>query len=166
MMYANGIGPISSETNQMRVKEALELADSISLRERESFLLAKNLAPAQNIRLTFDPAILTESSKRKFPYENYFVIVPKKTFPDCTENMISLIRSIHAEKKWSPVIVSMYDGQDLQYAQKIAMRTEAQFYHLQRAEDFISLLEYAELIISCRLHGLVYATAAACLMLG
>ncbi len=165
-MYANGIGPIISDTNKIRVKKALALADSISLRDKDSFLWVENLYPQQDVRLTFDPAILTESSKRSFPYENYFVIAPKKTMPDCTKNLISFIRSFASETKLQPVIVSMYDDQDLCYAKKIAAYLNGQFCHLERAEDCVSLLEHAELIISSRLHGLVYATAAACPMLG
>ena len=166
LIYANGIGPIASEVNQLRVKKAIALADSISLRDKDSFLWVKNLYPEQNIRLTFDPAILTEHSDRIFPYENYFVVVPKRTLPDCTEKLISMIRFFSEEKHLQPIIVSMYDGQDLNYAKKIAAYTDAQFCHLERAEDCVSLLEHAELLISSRLHGLVYATAAACPMLG
>ena len=165
-VYANGIGPIVSENNKARVKEALGLADSISLRDSDSFLLVKSFDPERRIRLTFDPAVLTESAKRTFPYENYFVIVPKKTFPDCTENLTKLIRLLSEKTGLRPVVVSMYDDQDLNYAKKISSRTNAAFCDLQRAEDGISLLENAELLISSRLHGLVYATAAACPMLG
>ena len=165
-VYANGIGPIVSENNKARVKEALKLADSISLRDSDSFLWVKSLYPERKIRLTFDPAILTESAKRTFPYENYFVIAPKKTFPDCTENLTKLIRLLSEKTGLRPVVVSMYDDQDLNYAKKISSWTNAAFCDLQRAEDGISLLENAELLISSRLHGLVYATAAACPMLG
>ena len=166
LIYANGIGPILSKANQNRVKEALSLADSISLRDRDSFLFVKSLDSKQNIRLTFDPAILTESSGRIFPYKNYFVIAPKKTSPDCTEHLISLIRGFSEKTKFTPVIVSMYDDQDLCYAKKIACRTNGQFCALKRAEDCIALLEKAALLISSRLHGLVYATVATCPMLG
>jgi polysaccharide pyruvyl transferase CsaB len=165
-VYANGIGPVISENNKARVKEVLGLAESISLRDRDSFLWVKSFYPERKIRLTFDPAILTESANRTFPYENYFVIAPKKTFPDCTENLTKLIRLLSEKTGLRPVIVSMYDDQDLNYAKKIVSRTNAAFCNLQRAEDGISLLENAELLISSRLHGLVYATAAACPMLG
>ncbi|MBQ3490806.1 MAG: polysaccharide pyruvyl transferase CsaB [Clostridia bacterium] len=166
LVYANGIGPIVSEHNKMRVKEALALADSISLRDRDSFLLVKSFDPERKIRLTFDPAILTESSGRACPYENYFVIAPKKTFPDCTEKLIALVRRLSEKTGLHPVVVSMYDDQDLFYARKIARYSEAAFCKLNGAEDCISLLESASLLISSRLHGLVYATAAACPMLG
>jgi len=165
-VYANGIGPIASETNQRRVKEILGLAEHISLRDRDSFLLVKSFYPERKIRLTFDPAILTESAHRTFPYEKYFVIAPKKTFPDCTENLTELIRLLSEKTNLRPIVVSMYDDQDLNYAKKIAAQTNAEFCDLQRAEDCIALLERAELLISSRLHGLVYATAAACPMLG
>ena len=166
IVYANGIGPIVSESNAARVREALSLADSISLRDRDSFLLVKSFDPERKIRLTFDPAILTERSDRNFPYKNYFVIAPKKTLPDCTENLIALIFGFWKKTNLTPVIISMYDDQDKDYAKKIAARVGAPFCDLQRAEDCIALLTHSELLISSRLHGLVYATVAACPMLG
>ena len=57
MVFANGIGPLSATKNIYRVKEALSLAESISLRDGYSFDFTKQLLPEKNIRLTFDPAI-------------------------------------------------------------------------------------------------------------
>lgn len=166
LIYANGIGPLVSQSNLLRVKKALELADYISLRDRESFLWIKNLYPERNIHLTFDPAILSESSNRDFPYKNYFVVAPKKTSNHCMKKLISLIRSVSEKTNLQPVIISMYNAQDFCYSKKIAAQVNAYFCDLKRAEDCISLLERAKLLISSRLHGLIYATVAACPMMG
>jgi polysaccharide pyruvyl transferase CsaB len=166
MVCANGIGPIESKSNQECVKRALALADGISLRDRESFLWAKSFYSEENLRLTFDPAILVESTERIFPYKNYFVVAPKKISPDCEEALIALIDSISVEKQLHPVIISLYDAQDLSYARRIAARTNASFCRLEKAEDCVSLLEHAEFLISSRLHGLIYACVAACPMMG
>ena len=166
MVCANGIGPINSESNRECVKKALALADEISLRDRESFLWTKRFYSERSLRLTFDPAILIESSRRDFPYANYFVVAPKKTSPDCEDALLALIDSISAEKNLHPVIISLYDAQDRRYAERIAVRANASFCRLERAEDCISLLECAEFLISSRLHGLIYACIAACPMMG
>ena len=166
LVYANGLGPIETEKNQTRVKEALALADGISLRDEESFLWAKRFYPERSLRLTFDPAVLTESAEQCFPYENYFVIAPKKTVPDRTENLVSLIRSLSDENHLQPVVISLYDTQDLRYAKRIAAQSGAAFCPLRYAEDCVALLKNASLLISSRLHGLVYASVAACPMMG
>jgi polysaccharide pyruvyl transferase WcaK-like protein len=82
------------------------------------------------------------------------------------KKLISLIRSVSKKTNLQPVIISMYNAQDFCYSKKIAAQVNAYFCDLKRAEDCISLLERAKLLISSRLHGLIYATVAACPMMG
>ena len=166
MIYANGIGPLRGDKNIERVKEALVFADSVSLRDKDSFVLVKSFDPEKPARLTFDPAILAEGAYNGKEKEPYFVVAPKITFPENAENLRSLIRYLMRETGMKPLIVSMYDGEDLDYAKKIALDTGAEMRFPKSAEGFVSLFSGAALVISSRLHGLVYATAACCPMMG
>ncbi|MBQ8497960.1 MAG: polysaccharide pyruvyl transferase CsaB [Clostridia bacterium] len=166
MVYANGIGPLRGDKNIERVKNALADADSISLRDKDSFVLVKSFDPEKPARLTFDPAILAEKEQKNTENEPYFVIAPKITFPDNAENLKELIRYLKKETHMKPIVVSMYDSEDLDYAKKIAMETGAEMRFPKCAEGFVSLFSGASLVISSRLHGLVYATAAVCPMMG
>ncbi len=166
MIYANGIGPLRNEKNIERVKQAVTLADSISLRDKDSFVLVKSFDPEKKIRLTFDPAILTQAYP-VYPIEgNYFVVAPKMTFPDSMERLIALCRFLKEETGMKPIVVSMYDAEDLDYAKKTAELIGAQMYFPKSAESYIGLFAGASLVISSRLHGLVYSTAAMCPMMG
>ena len=166
MIYANGIGPLRREKNIERVKDAVLLSDSISLRDKDSFVLVKSFDPEKKIRLTFDPAILTEAYP-VYPIEgDYFVVAPKMTFPDSMERLISLCRFLKETTSMKPVVVSMYDAQDFDYAKKTADAIGAELCFPKSAESYIGLFTGASLVISSRLHGLVYATAASCPMMG
>ena len=166
LIYANGIGPLLKEENKKRAGEALSLADTVSLRDRESFLFAEKCCPEKTVRLTFDPAVLTEQAFFPIPDQNYFVAVPKKTVPDSTELTVRLIRAVAEKTGWKPILVSMYDKEDLGLVRKIALQANAEIREPQRAEELITLFASSMLVISSRLHGLVYATAAACPMVG
>lgn len=166
MVYANGLGPLRNEKNMERVKHTLALADSISLRDRDSFALVKSFDPDRAARLTFDPAILTEGDGHVFPFENYFVVAPKRTFPDNAKNLTALARYLVWKTGMKPIFVSMYDDEDLDYAEKLAAQTDGEMCFPKNAEGYVSLFSNATLVISSRLHGLVYATAAACPMMG
>lgn len=166
MVYANGIGPLQSEKNISRVKNALSFADSISLRDQDSFALVKSFDPMKTVRLTFDPAILSEGNADYALEGPYFVVAPKRLALDYSAQLVSFINFLHREKGMKPIIVSMYDDEDLDYARKIAERTSAKMCFPKNAADYISLFSGAELMISSRLHGLVYATAALCPMIG
>lgn len=165
MVYANGIGPLRDDKNIERVKDALSVADSISLRDKDSFVLVKSFDPEKSARLTFDPAILADAPQNT-EAGSYFVIAPKITFPDNAENLKALIRYLQKETSMKPIVVSMYDSEDLDYAKKIAMETGAEMRYPKCAEGFVSLFSGASFVISSRLHGLVYATAATCPMMG
>ena len=165
MIYANGIGPLRKDKNIARVRETVMLADSVSLRDKDSFVLVKSFDPEKPARLTFDPAILAEGNDTSEEKENYFVVAPKMTFPENKDNLKALIRYLADAMGMKPIIVSMYDDEDMDYAKKIAFDVGAEMRFPKSAEGFISLFSGASLVISSRLHGLVYATAAGCPMM-
>lgn len=166
LIYANGIGPLFREKNRERTATALRLADAISLRDPHSFEFVKSICPASPVRLTFDPAVLTEQKEFPVPCEHYFVVVPKKSSPASTDTLVRLIRTLAQATGMSPFLISMYDKQDMAFVKTIASRTDASVCRPQNAGECIGLLAKAKLVISSRLHGLVYATAAACPMMG
>lgn len=57
MLYANGIGPVNKEGNRKKVAEILNLADAITLRDKDSAELLKTLGVTKpQITVTADPA--------------------------------------------------------------------------------------------------------------
>ena len=165
-IYANGIGPLHGEENRKRTLEALKLADSISLRDPHSFAFVRNLRLNKPLRLTFDPAILTEKEDFPIPNENYFVIVPKRSSSTSAQAISDMIRLISQKTGLTPILVSLYDRQDMPSVKKIAAQTNAQICFPKNAGECVTLFSSAKLVISSRLHALIYATAAVCPMMG
>ncbi len=166
LVYANGIGPLGGKRNLERAKAALMLADEISLRDPDSFAFVNAIAYEKPVRLTFDPAILTEKGDFPIPCERYFVIAPKKSSSDFAEALVGTIRALAQKTGMTPVFVSMYERQDEELAESVALRTGGILVRPKSAGEYITLFSSAKLVISSRLHGLVYATAAACPMMG
>lgn len=165
MVYANGIGPVTNPRNIKRIKEGLALAGSISLRERYSFDFVKKLCPCRNMRLTFDPAIMTVPAGRALFAGDYFVTAPKKISPEAEEKLVRLMEYVKSVSGAQPLVVSMYDAEDLEFCRRIAARTGAVMVHPQGASEFVMLFAHARIVLSSRLHGLIYATSAACPMM-
>ena len=166
LVYANGIGPLSSNRNLALAKAALSLADEISLRDPDSFALVKTLPQKKPVRLTFDPAILAQRRDFFFPLGDYFIIVPKKGSLSFSISLAHLVRTLSQKTGLMPVIVSLYERQDSDLAKTIAECTGAHLLHPKNAGECISLFSSARFAVSSRLHGLVYASAAACPMMG
>jgi polysaccharide pyruvyl transferase CsaB len=165
-IYANGIGPLHGEENRKRTIEAFRLADSISLRDPHSFAFVRNLHLNKPLRLTFDPAILTEKEDFPIPQGNYFAVVPKQSSLAFTQAISNMIRSISQKTGLAPILVSLYDRQDMPSVKKIASQTHAQIYSPKNAGECVTLFSSAKLVVSSRLHALIYATAAVCPMMG
>lgn len=165
MVYANGIGPIDSPKNLDRVKGALSLADSISLRDKESFALCKSLVPEKNIRLTFDPAV-TIMCPDANGVEKSFAVIPKKNTAEAFDKTVSLISEIRENYGLTPYILSLYNGEDLSYCRRLSLRADAPLFCCLSDGEIVEKLSRSALVISARLHGLIYATVACTPMMG
>ena len=165
VIYANGIGPLHSEENRKRTVEALKLADSVSLRDPQSFAFARKLTLPCPVRLTFDPAILTEKENFPIPRENYFIVAPKRISAACTRALVETVCSLSKKTGLRPVFVSLYDKQDTAYVKKLASWTNALVCSPKNAGECVTLFSSAKLVISSRLHALIYATVAVCPMM-
>ena len=165
-IYANGIGPLHGEENRKRTIEALRLADSISLRDPHSFSFVRELRLQKPLRLTFDPAILTEKAEFPIPEGDYFAVVPKCSSPAFLQAVSDTVRLLAQKTGFTPILISLYDRQDMASVKRISAQTKAQIYFPKNAGECITLFSSAKLVISSRLHALIYATAAVCPMMG
>ena len=164
-VFANGIGPILQEKNEKRVKDALMLADRLSFRDEASLEFAKKHCEGKAIHLAFDPAILMETSDFCAPREDFFVVIPKKTAPDSAETLKKAVLWTQKTYRLRPVFVSLFEAEDKDYTENLANALGAEALSFTNAEDCMAYLSRARFLISARLHGLVYATAAKCPML-
>ena len=64
-----------------------------------------------------------------------------------------------------PFLISMYDDEDLEYCLRLSEKSGAQLLYPRSDTEIVSLLSGAELVLSSRLHGLIFATSAACPMM-
>ena len=143
------------------------LADEISLRDPDSFALIQSLPYEKPVRLTFDPAILAQGRKFPIPCENYFVVIPKKSVSSrFTESLVRLTRELAEKTGMTPTVIALYEREDASLSETVAARTGARLLHPKNAGECLTLFSSARLVISSRLHGLVYATAVTCPMMG
>lgn len=175
-VYANGIGPVQDDRHLVEIGETLGTADSVSLRERHSFELVKALCPdKENVRLTFDPALLTETSgKREIAQRHgllplsYFVISPRAIDRFSEKKLVDTAREMTAQYGLTPVLVPMQRGEDEPVCRALSEKLPGSIL-VDENFDFtgiLDLLSEASFVISARLHTLIYATSAACPMIG
>jgi polysaccharide pyruvyl transferase CsaB len=164
-IFANGIGPILREKNKKRVHDVLSLSDMLSLRDSRSWEFCKSCCSDKNPRLTFDPAILVSDEMVSASAGDFFVVIPKRTIPDSGEKLKNAVLHIKKNRGLRPVFVSLFAAEDRGYAENLAHDCDAECISFSDAEACISYLSQARFLVSSRLHGLVYATAACLPML-
>ena len=164
-VFANGVGPVLREKNRARVGDALSLADTLSFRDVSSLRFCRKHCPEKNPRLVFDPVILETNADVNVKKENFFVVIPKKTTADGEKCLKRAILRTITEKGFHPVFLSLFAAEDGEYAKGLAHEFGAEYVLCREAETCVSYLSRARFLVSSRLHGLVYATAAGCPMI-
>ncbi len=167
-LYANGIGPILKEKNIIRVREALKNIDYMSLRDKSSFDFIKSLGVEnKHIYLTTDEIFgidLTSSAKRILN-DNYMVISLRdwhKKDKSIYKKLSALIKHIYENYNLKPVfILSKQD--DLKITKILYNMLDidtAEIYYDNSFEDTIHIISQSKLVISIRLHPLIFGLCA------
>ncbi len=174
MMYGCGIGPVSGEKYQRLVQRGLQKnVDLIALRDPESReTLEKFGVNAPRIQVTADPAMLMqgdEGGAQRYLERNgldpdgkycMFVLRP---WEDAQQRMDAL--SAAAEHVWNqygltPVFFSFEPNRDQEFNAQVAQRTQAPCVMLPPISDgavICGLLAKMELVVSMRLHALIFS---------
>jgi polysaccharide pyruvyl transferase CsaB len=164
-VFANGIGPVLREKNRARIRGALALADTLSFRDVASLDFCRAHCPEKEPRLVFDPVILETGVNTGAKRKCFFAVIPKKTTSAGEEHLKRAIAYMIQEKGLRPMFISLFDAEDGEYTKRLAREFDAEYALCREAEVCMDYLSRAGFLLSSRLHGLVYATAACCPML-
>ncbi|MBQ7308677.1 MAG: glycosyltransferase [Clostridia bacterium] len=158
-VFAGGIGPVS-EKNTLRVMQALSLVDRISLRDKNSLRFLNLHLPEKEAQLVFDPAVLEQKTAVFAPSEDYFVVIPKKCGKRAEETLTSFVGTFAKSRALKPIVISMFDGEDLRFAKRFSAAVGGELFSPRNAGELIGIIEGAKLLVSSRLHGLIYAAVS------
>lgn len=177
IFYANGIGPVQKEANRRRVKLAAERADIITLRDGDS---AEELAsmgiPREKLQVTADPAFaitpLAPDASRELLFrsgvakDEKFIVVSVREWPgigDFADRMASLCDRLTKKFGCRMVFVIMQPSHDLLLSREIRNKMREKAFLLEGNPDaceIMGVISQAELVISVRLHTLIFAAHA------
>ncbi len=184
MIYANGLGPLTSSISRAHAGRAISSADYVSLRENASLALARELGVTREIHVSADPAFSIEISpelwldyiKRREGIEGkYFILSVKdgntfdgaKTGCDTLTVMADDIRTIAKNHSLTPIFVPMYPNYDTAITKKLCAKVGCgRVLEGLTAPELCALMKHSEIVIGTRLHMLIFAAAMAVPMLG
>ncbi len=175
MLYSNGIGPIENKRNYGKIKDALDRADLITLRESSSVDELKKIGVTNpNITVTADPAFTLRPTtdentdsiliKTGLTPDADFVCIsvrPWKTSGSGFENTIARAAEyINERYNLRSVFVPMQCPKDTEITKRISDSLPGCAYMAPEnltPTEILGLAKRAKMVIGMRLHMLIYA---------
>lgn len=174
MFYANGIGPVDKPANRRRVRRAALRADCLTLRDQNSAqeLRAMGVERA-DLHVTADPVLTMNSipaerarallEEAGVPLERPLIAVSIRNWKGMDEFAPRLARSLDQISRAygrSIVFVVMQYPNDMDVSRRVQELMEQPSWLLDgrwRPEELMGVIGRSELVISMRLHTLIFS---------
>lgn len=183
MLYANGIGPVRKARNRRQVREAVEQATVVTLRDHDSATeLRKMGVQRPDLTVTADPVFQLEPAEKKkgtrllrqcgVPEGAKFVAVSLRSWPNAGRfptQLAQLCDHLRQTYGLEIVFVLMQPKNDRTVTQVVRKIMKEPSYLLEGEQDpgeLMSVLGQAELCLAMRLHTLIFAARMAVPTLG
>lgn len=174
MLYANGIGPVSGERNRRLVKQVVNKADLITLREENSYeeLLSMGVNPKKCF-VTADPVFTMDGISAEqaqdilkaegVPMDKPMVVVSVRNWKDMDKfiGRFAEMCDIIVEKyDRNIVFLGMQMPNDITVSEKVRKKMKQNAYILKgnySPYEVMGIISQADFILSMRLHTLIFA---------
>ncbi|MDD5944535.1 MAG: polysaccharide pyruvyl transferase CsaB [Clostridia bacterium] len=175
MLYANGIGPVSKNANRKIVRRVINKADIITLREEDSKkeLISMGVTN-KNMYVTADPVFTMEPASRAIsktllikagvPQDKGIIGVSVRNWKnsdDFVEKFAEICDTIHDKFDKNIVFVVMHNPNDTNISKQVMAKMKNCSYILDGSyspKEIMGMIGEMELILSMRLHTLIFAT--------
>ena len=174
MLYANGIGPVSGKRNRRLVKQVVNRADLITLREENSYeeLLSMGVNPKKCF-VTADPAFTMNGIDEKashellqaegVPLDKPIVVVSVRKWKDMDkfiDRFAHMCDTIVEKYDRNIVFLGMQMPNDIIVSEKVRAQMKQNAYILKNNHspyEVMGIISQADFILSMRLHTLIFA---------
>lgn len=175
MLYANGIGPLTSFKNIEMTREVLNGVNLITLRDKNSEAALEQIGVTEpEIHLTADPAFLLEANDKGeeildnygIPHGQPLMCVSVRTWKNNPENFTDIMTEFcdYAYEKYGlfSVFVPMQRKNDFDIANEIKNRMKNRSVVIgadYSAQSLLSVMDEMTVCVGMRLHTLIYSAS-------
>lgn len=172
MLYANGVGPVSSVLNRKISAKVLNQVDMITLRDPDSLDELKRMKVRKSkMMVTADPAIglspcedeRTRELLQRFECEKPPLIISLRNWKQYDELISREIKRFIIEVRsrygCKSLLLPMQPSRDGELCKQVAKGTDAVVLEQLSTREVLGLMKHSGAVIGMRLHALIYATA-------
>lgn len=174
MLYANGIGPVRGKRNRRLVKQVVNKADLITLREENSYeeLLSMGVNPKKCF-VTADPVFTMDGigegasrallAREGVPTDKPLVVVSVRNWKDMDrfiDRFAQMCDTIVEKYDRNIVFLGMQMPNDITVSEKVRKKMKQEAYILKNNHspyEVMGIISQADFILSMRLHTLIFA---------
>lgn len=180
MIYSQGIGPVIHKNNRKKMAKLFNQLDLINVRDQQSMLELNDMGVDKNIRVTTDCVFSLKKpdfqlgkellEKNGVDTKKLTVGVSVRSWKECTpkiiDEMTKTIRGLR-DRDMNVVLLPFHFPHDLEVSEAIFEKLELDesdslkpyvIKELMREETFLSVMANIDIMVSMRLHGLIFAT--------
>lgn len=178
MLYANGIGPVTKPENRKKVKQTVELANVVTLRDRASAQELRDMGVKHpELHITADPVFNLVPAgadrgrdllvKAGLPEGRKFAAVSVRDWPAARQfpqQAAQLCDHLHRTYGMETVFLLMQPAADRETTEQVRRAMESPSYLLDvpaTPSELMAVLGQAELCVAMRLHTLIFAARMA-----
>ena len=178
MLYANGIGPVTKPENRKKVKQTVELANVVTLRDRASAQELRDMGVKHpELHITADPVFNLVPAdadrgrellaKAGLPGGRKFAAVSVRDWPAARQfpqQAARLCDHLHRTYGLETVFLLMQPAADRETTEQVRRAMESPSYLLDvpaTPSELMAVLGQAELCVAMRLHTLIFAARMA-----
>ena len=178
MLYANGIGPVTKPENRKKVKQTVELANVVTLRDRASAQELRDMGVKHpELHITADPVFNLVPAdadrgrellvKAGLPAGRKFAAVSVRDWPAARQfpqQAARLCDHLHRIYGLETVFLLMQPAADRETTEQVRRAMESPSYLLDvpaTPSELMAVLGQAELCVAMRLHTLIFAARMA-----
>ncbi len=175
MLYSNGIGPVNRESNKKLIKFVINKIDLITLRDQFSMMELEKIGVTKPIHVTADPAFSLNAD-----YVDVDKIFEKENIDTSKELMGISIRRWKGEEDFinklsqlskyvldkydiNIVLIPMQHSMDFEISSKLYKKIDRKNVFLLKgdylSEEVLAVIGRLDMLISMRLHTLIFAGA-------
>lgn len=180
MIYSQGIGPVIHEDNRKKLAKLFNQLDIINVRDENSKNELISMGVTKNIEVTTDTVFSLNKpdfqvgkdilEQNNVDTKKLTLGISMRSWKDCTENIIDEIAKmaeLFKDKDMNIVLLPFHFPHDLEISERILAKTSLTeqdscklhvLKNLMTEEAFLSVMVNMDIVLSMRLHGLIFAT--------
>ena len=183
MLYANGIGPVTRVKNQRRVKNVVEQADLVTLRDHSSAEELRRMGVARtDLHVTADPVFTmnyaTQERAQQILHEaglkpeQSFAVISVRSWPGTDKfpkELAAVCDHLYEAYDLPSVFVLMQPDHDRQISRQVLQEMKYPGILLEQPlepKEIMGVIAQSRLCVAMRLHTLIFAARAAVPVVG